>query len=201
MVRRFSFLVIWLGFTGLVMLTGFFLLGLRKNSQIFAKQIQQPSNTELPQVKPFFAFEPFTPPVETLASITMEDERVRVLEKFLGYYHSPLKGHASYLVEVADRYNLDYRLLPAIAMQESGGGKVIPDGTYNAWGYAITETQTLGFMGWEEAIDRVARGLKKDYIDKGLVTPEQIMTKYTPASLEKGGAWAKGVNYFIEQLP
>lgn len=138
---------------------------------------------------------------EVLSAVIIQDARPEILEKFFKRYNSPLAPHARYLVEVADKYELDYRLLPSIAMQESGGGKIIPPGSYNAWGYAITETQSLGFLGWEQAIDRVARGVKRDYIDKGLITPEQIMTKYTPASLEKGGAWAKGVNFFMEQMP
>lgn len=138
---------------------------------------------------------------EVLGVVTIYDNRAEILEQFFTRYKSPLQSQAKYFVEVADKYKLDYRLLPSIAMQESAGGKIIPENSYNAWGYAVTETQTLRFLSWEQAIDNVARGLKKNYIDKGLRTPEQIMTKYTPASLEKGGAWAKGVNYFMDQLP
>lgn len=137
---------------------------------------------------------------EVLGVVTIFDNRADTLERFFQRYGSPLASHAKFFVEVADKYKLDYRLLPAIALQESGGGRYIPHNSYNAWGYAITETQTLGFLSWEQGIDRVARGIKTEYVDKGLVTPDQIMTKYTPASLEKGGAWAKGVSYFMGQM-
>ena len=43
-----------------------------------------------------------------------------------------------------------------------------------------------------------AKILKKNYIDKGLVTPELIMTKYTPSS--PNGAWAKAVNQFMNEI-
>ena len=85
-------------------------------------------------------------------------------------------------------------------MQESNGGKKIPEGTFNAWGWGITASDTLGFDSWEHGINTVGRGLKRDYLDKGFVTPEQIMSKYCPLSLEKGGAWAKGVQYFQLEL-
>ncbi len=42
--------------------------------------------------------------------------------------------------------------------------------------------------------------LSHKYIDIGLDTPEKIMAKYTPPSLEKGGPWAKGVNQFMSDL-
>ncbi len=137
---------------------------------------------------------------EVIGSALIYDQRAETLQRFFTTYNSPLGQHAKFFVEVADKYGLDYRLLPAIAMQESSGGRFIPPGSYNAWGYAITETQTLGFLSWEQAIDNVARGIRKNYINQGLVTPEQIMTKYTPDSIEKGGAWAKGVDYFMSQM-
>lgn len=138
---------------------------------------------------------------EVIGSVLIHDARASVVERFLTSYNSPLAKHATTLVATSDKYGLDYRLLPSIAMQESGGGKVIPDNSYNAWGWGIHERGTLRFTSWDQSIETVARGIKRDYINIGLVTPEQIMTKYTPASIPKGGAWAKGVRFFMEQMP
>lgn len=128
------------------------------------------------------------------------DARPVILSKFLGSYGSPLAKHADKLIQVSDKYGLDYRLLAAIAMQESGGGKKIPEGSFNAWGWAIYENSTKRFSSWEEAIEVVGKGIKNNYIDRGLKTPEKIMTRYAPVSLANGGSWAKGVNYFLEAL-
>ncbi len=134
------------------------------------------------------------------ASVTGNDARPLIIKNFLGSYSSPLANYSDFFVKTADKYQLDYRLLPSIAMQESNGGKKLPTDSYNAWGYGIYGDQVKRFTTWEEAIDRVGRGLKEDYINQGLTTPYQIMTKYTPPSLAKGGPWAKGVEYFFKEM-
>ena len=45
----------------------------------------------------------------------------------------------------------------------------------------------------------MAKTLKEKYLDIGLVTPEEIMTKYCPRSLENGGSWARCVNRFKKE--
>lgn len=133
-------------------------------------------------------------------SIGKSDARSLIVYKFFKENRSPLADMADTFVGVADRYNLDFRLLPAISMQESNGGKKLPQGSYNPFGYGIYGSQILKFHSFEDAIDRVARSLREDYINQGLKSPQQIMTKYTPPSLLKGGTWAIGVSAFMEQL-
>lgn len=128
------------------------------------------------------------------------DGRAKIIANFFAKYNAPLKSYAETFVEVADKYNLDYRLLPAISMQESHGGKIMPNESYNPFGYGIYGKNVLRFASFDEAIDRVGRGLKADYLEKGLLTPEDIMAKYTPPSLVLGGPWAKAVSSFMEQL-
>ena len=138
---------------------------------------------------------------DVLGVVKKGDARALVVQRFFEQYNAPLAAYAEAMVEASDRYNLpDFRLLPAIAMQESNGCKLIPYGSNNCWGYGIYGSQSLGFPTMEAAIDRVARGLKEDYYDKGLTTPYQIMTKYTPPSIAKGGPWAKGVEYFLSEM-
>jgi len=133
-------------------------------------------------------------------AIKTGDARPVIVRDFLRLYHSPLEPYANFIVEVSDKYGFDFRLLPAIAMAESGAGKEIPDDSYNAWGYGVYGDQVLGFTSWEEGIERVAKSLKEDYISYGLKTPEEMMPKYAPPSLDKGGPWAKAVQYFIDQM-
>ncbi len=128
------------------------------------------------------------------------DARTKIIEDFLTDYKSPLAKYSNTFVTVADKYNLDYRLLPAIAMQESNGGLKIINNSFNPFGYGIYGNMKLKFDSWDKAIERVGRALREDYLNMGLTTPEKIMAKYTPPSLAKGGAWAKGVNSFMIEL-
>jgi hypothetical protein len=137
--------------------------------------------------------------VDLITAITKGDARAVLLDRFLQRQRSPMAGMGEHFVKMADKYNMDYRLLPAIAQKESGLGRVIPKGSYNAWGWAIYTGKNSGaeFDSWAHAIETVARGIKASYIDKGLVSPEQIMTKYTPSS---DGSWAEDVIFTMNQI-
>lgn len=146
-------------------------------------------------------YEPFTPPTSSISqAIIATDARQAVLHKYLSRYKSPLTPLAHYLVSVSDQYSLDYRLLVAIAQQESNLCKKIIPSSHNCWGYGIYGDKVTKFDSYEQGIETVARGLKKNYIDKGLTSPEKIMAKYTPPSLDIGGAWAKGINQFLDEI-
>ncbi len=137
-------------------------------------------------------------PKQVSTSIEKADARVEIVKQYLDRYNSPLYTLAPVLVANADKYGLDYRLLTAIAQQESNLCKIIPDDTFNCWGWGIHSAGTLGFNSYQEGIETVSKGLKENYIDRGLTTPELIMTKYTPSS--PNGAWAKGVSIFMEEM-
>ncbi len=134
------------------------------------------------------------------SAIQVADARAMIVANFLERHDSPLTPYDYYgnaLVEIADRYNLDYRLLPAIMMQESNLCKSIPAGSNNCLGFGIHARGTLGFDTYEAGFDRAAREIKENYIDIGLTTPEAIMTKYTPSS---NGSWAFSVNQWIVEM-
>lgn len=132
--------------------------------------------------------------------VQKEDARKDIVRSFLARYKStltPYDRYAGALVDAADRYNLDYRLLPAIMMQESNLCKSADPSLHNCLGFGIHERGTLGFDTYEESFDRAARELKRNYIDQGLTTPEKIMHKYTPSS---NGSWANSVNQWIAEM-
>ena len=129
--------------------------------------------------------------------VTLGDSRVANLKAFFRKYNSPLYNEAEIIVKVSDEYKFDYRLLPAIAMQESNLCRVIPDDSHNCWGGGIYGNTVTRFESYEEAIKTVGRGIKENYIDQGLVTATMIMSKYTPSS---SGSWAHGVNTFLKAL-
>ncbi len=132
---------------------------------------------------------------EILKEFATDDIRIANLKFFFRKYNSPLYDYAHLIVERADSYQFDYRLLPAIAMQESTLCKFIPHNSFNCWGWGIYGTRVTRFASYNEAIETVSKGIKTGYIDKGLTTPEEIMSKYTPPS---DGSWAHGVNTFLK---
>lgn len=134
---------------------------------------------------------------EYTGEITTADARVANLKAFFRKYGSPLYDEAELIVNISDTYHFDYRLLPAIAMQESNLCKYIPEDSHNCWGWGIYGSTITKFDSYADAIETVAKGIKKNYIDKGLVTASKIMEKYTPSS---NGSWANGVNTFLKAL-
>jgi len=135
---------------------------------------------------------------EIKTALAKEDARPIVINQYLLRYDSPMTGMGDYIVKVSDRFELDPYLVVAIAQQESNLGKLMPLNCHNAWGWGIHSEGTLCFDSWNEGINTFVSGLAEKYLSYGLRTPEEIMTKYNATS--PGGAWAKGVNQFLEEL-
>jgi len=125
------------------------------------------------------------------------DARVLALEQFLSQYDSPLYPYAQKMVDVSSKHGFHYGLLPAIAMVESGLCKKIPTNSHNCWGWGIYGKTVTRFASYDEAIETVAAGIKREYIDKGFDTPEKIMLKYNPSNHNN---WLGGVNFFLDKL-
>ncbi len=129
--------------------------------------------------------------------ITKEDARSELIKKFTQKYNSPLMNYSAFIVEMADKYNVDWRLTTAIAMKESGGCRVIPEGSFNCWGWGIHSQGTLKFKSFEEGIEKVTKGLKEEYFDKGYKTLEEIMGKYANPN---STTWAQDVSFYMSQI-
>jgi hypothetical protein len=130
--------------------------------------------------------------------IGSKDARPEIVRQYLEYYDSPLVPYSDFIIQTADKYKLDYRLIPAIAQQESNLCKIIPPGSYNCWGWGINSASNLGFDSFQEGIEAVSKGLRTQYLDKGYGSVDEIMSKYNPIS--PGGAWARGVSQFMDQM-
>lgn len=131
------------------------------------------------------------------SDVKLIDGRAAKLRRYLRSINSPLFDYSDLLVEEADKFGYDYRLLVAISLQESTGCKFIPENSYNCWGWGIYGDKVTRFASYDEAIRTVSAGIKKNYLDKGLITTEQIMKKYTPGS---NGSWAWAVRYFFHRI-
>ncbi len=185
--------LLFFGLTVFVVLgSSFYLLSHSETAKILKEKIE----------KPIYTIFNSQPPVlgTSDAKILGADGKAAIIQQYLARHHSPLAPYAQKIVDEAEKYDLDWRLTTAICMQESNCGKSIPFDSNNAWGWAIHSTYTKYFETWETAIETVTKGLKTDYIDRGLTTPYQIMTRYCPLSVAKGGTWAKAVEYFMWEL-
>jgi hypothetical protein len=131
-------------------------------------------------------------------SVKTADARSEIIRQYLQKYDSPLLPHAELLVQVADKYDFDYRWMVAIAQQESNLCKKIPYESYNCWGWGIYGDKVTRFESYQQAIVKIAPQFKKIFL-KGLHTedPHQVMETYTPPSQ---GSWANGVLQFFNEL-
>ncbi len=122
-----------------------------------------------------------------------KDIRVKILQTFLRKQNSPLAEYAYEFILVADRYKLDWRLVPAISGVESTFGKKIPANSYNAYGWA---NGNYSFQSWKDSIEIVSRKLKNNYINKGAGSIAKIGKIYAPPS----HTWVKKVKYFMRKI-
>ncbi len=139
------------------------------------------------------------PDANTQSSVGVEttDARVKALDDFFAKYDSPLLGHAQTIVSEADKHDIDYRLLPAIAMQESTLCRKIIKNSYNCWGFGIYGGKITRFSSYDEAISTVTSTLAKKYVQKGLVNPHDIVKLYTPSDT---GKWPQVVTLIMQKL-
>ncbi|OGE28723.1 hypothetical protein A2867_04540 [Candidatus Daviesbacteria bacterium RIFCSPHIGHO2_01_FULL_40_11] len=122
------------------------------------------------------------------------DKKATILAKYLAKFNSPLQYHAQDFIEAAETYQLDWKMLPAIAGVESTFGKQIPGG-YNAWGWGVYGTQAVYFNSWREGIFTIAKGLREGYLNKGLTDPYSINRIYAASP-----HWGGKVSYFMQDL-
>lgn len=107
----------------------------------------------------------------------------------------------------ADDYEIDYKLAIAISKHETG--------VYTS--YAFKDLNNVGgMMYWtekgmllrkyntlEEGIIAFVSNLKRNYIDMGLTSIEEIQKKYAPVGINDNGTnqyWVSGVSKYYEEL-
>jgi hypothetical protein len=137
------------------------------------------------------------------AHVIAGDARTLLLHSFLARNKSPMAPYAQTIVQQADLYGFDFRLVPSIAMCESNLGKRIPTkDSYNAWGIAVYTGELSGrkFSDWEEAIRWVSKYIKEHYYDRGYTDLYDIGAIWAPPSVENGYSWTNCVTKFMESI-
>jgi hypothetical protein len=107
-------------------------------------------------------------------SVHKSDSRLSLLQAFFRDAHSSLLPLAPDFLEAADRYALDWRLLPSISMVETGCGRTAVGRNIFGW-----DSGRKQFASFREAIRLVASRLgdSKLYHGKSL---GQILATYNP---------------------
>jgi hypothetical protein len=125
------------------------------------------------------------------------DNRVARLETFLKRFNSPVSEYAHVFVEEADKNNLDWKFVASIAGLESTFCQHIPTDSFNCWGWGIpTGAQSgIAFDTFPHGVATVSEGLRQNYLNKGLITVEQIGRVYASSP-----TWAIRVRLFMDQL-
>jgi len=192
MKRLFSLVVFFLASPLVIVVSLSLAFSLERNPQILGTAV-----SPVGFISKLYASVPATTSEVSTEAVTA-DARSLLIEKYLEKYHSPLLPYASLICQVSDKYGLDYRLLVAIAQQESNLCKTSDPEWYNCWGWGIHSRGTKTFESYEQAIETVAKGIKEKYCDLGYCEdPCVMMTKYTPQS---NGSWCFGINKFFSEI-
>jgi len=122
-----------------------------------------------------------------------EDIRVTALESIFTKYNSPLFPYAKAYVEFADKYGVDWKLLPSIAGLESSFGKHLLPGSYNGYGWG---GGTIYFKSWENGIETINKALKENYMIKW-----KALDVWSIGPIyAKSPTWAVRVNKFMQEI-
>lgn len=82
------------------------------------------------------------------------DDRAARLDAYFAKRNMPLEGYGAKFIEVADAYDMDWRLLPAIGVRESSGGKHMMNNNPFGWGSA-----KIKFDDFSNAIEEVGANI------------------------------------------
>ena len=85
----------------------------------------------------------------------LREEKAKMIDTYFKERSMPLYGTGKTFVLVAEKYGLDYRLLPAIAVRESSGGKAACGNNPFGWG----SCKLHNFVSYEQAIEALGKNL------------------------------------------
>lgn len=127
------------------------------------------------------------------------DQRMVTLQNFFNQKRSPLASSSQTFIQIADKYKLDWRLLPSIAGVESGFETAGNIYDHNAWGYMCNGSPCY-FKSYQDAIETVAKTISinrayAQYRKSGSIS--DLAITYNSVSPED---WTNKLNYFMNKL-
>lgn len=120
------------------------------------------------------------------------DMRVIALQNVFKKYNSVLVDSARDFVFYADKYGIDWRLLPSIAGNESYYATWYVGGSYNAYGWG---GGYIYFEDWSDGINTISQNLQKNYYNRGATTLDTIGPIYAEDPL-----WSQKVGRYYDEI-
>ena len=105
--------------------------------------------------------------------------------------------------EVANNYDIDWKLAVAISIHETGKYTSRAFKELNNVGGNFSKGTLMYFDTLEEGIDFFISNIKKNYLDMGLNTIEEIGNKYCPVGINDNGDnkyWVPRVKQYYNEL-
>ena len=120
-----------------------------------------------------------------------KDNRAEKLKKYLESKNSPYSDKAQFFVKTADKYQIEYTVLPAISGIESSFGLHLVGNSHNPFGWG---GGYIYYDSWEDCIESVAKGIATHYPSD---IPEEIGPIYTPPNYIN---WISAVKQFQGEI-
>ena len=130
----------------------------------------------------------------TKVNAAEHDPRAAQMRVILKKYNSPMIGLEDVLIATAEKYNLDWTLMAAIAGTESSFAKRMPANCVNPYGWGIYGNNKICFKTLEESIEGVASGLAKKY---NISSIESIARTYNKVSTV---GWISHTKFFMNKI-
>lgn len=100
------------------------------------------------------------------------------------------------VIKYSDKYNVDWKLVEAIIMHETGNRTSSAFKNKNNSCGMMGKGGILRFENEEVGVEACVKNLKQNYFDQGLNTPEKMQSKYAPVSV----TWSSKINYYYRKL-
>lgn len=122
------------------------------------------------------------------------EHNTQKIEAILARYNSPMQGYGHIIARKAYECGGDYRVLTAIAGNESGFGR-IPYKLYNPYGYL----DGVQYSGWDTALEFLSCVISQRFLKPCNNDLACIIRTYGGSDTNKE-QWIRNIQFFINQI-
>jgi hypothetical protein len=123
-----------------------------------------------------------------------QQRKIESVEAIFRKYNSPMQGYAELIINRTTECGGDYKIIVAIAGNESGFGR-IPYKKYNPYGYL----DGVQYSGWEEALDYLSCKISEQHLAPCNNDLYCIIQRYGGPETDQA-KWLRNIRWFMEQI-